>query len=233
MRLVLWHLFLLLCSHCFILLLHLFLRHIFCLLILFVLLVLLVLLLLSNTWRRLKWFADFHRTYLKKPLQSTRSGIHSASYIQSIHTNKKLYKLWWTQKPSQSGLTQLHHQHPLAKEQEHYICTRTKGKNEKHRKAAFRHSSLVNPCPRWEHALGQRPVINRFTSGCWKDTAWGIYQQIPSISWHGNDEYIQIWLIIMFSRKLPSWGITDNPYIYISSDIQEAAWRQEFILEDW
>ena len=77
MRLVLWHLFLLLCSHCFILLLHLFLRHIFCLLILFVLLVLLVLLLLSNTWQRLKWFGDFHRTYLKKPLQSTRSGIHS------------------------------------------------------------------------------------------------------------------------------------------------------------
>ena len=56
------------------------------------------------------------------------------SCVQSIHTNKKLYKLWWTQKPSQSGLTLLHHQHPLAKEQEHYICTRTKEKNEKHGK---------------------------------------------------------------------------------------------------
>jgi hypothetical protein len=42
---------------------------------------------------------------------------------------------------------------------------------EKHRKTVFRHSFLFNPCPRWEHALGQPPVINRFTGGCWKDIA--------------------------------------------------------------
>ena len=42
---------------------------------------------------------------------------------------------------------------------------------EKHGKTVFRPSFLFNPCPRWEHALGQPPVINRFTGGCWKDTA--------------------------------------------------------------
>ena len=42
---------------------------------------------------------------------------------------------------------------------------------EKHGKTVFRHSFLFNPCPRWEHALGQPPVINRFTGGCWKDIA--------------------------------------------------------------
>ena len=39
-------------------------------------------------------------------------------------------------KPSQSGLTLLHDQHPLAKEQEHYIRTRIKeNKLAKNRKA--------------------------------------------------------------------------------------------------
>ena len=43
--------------------------------------------------------------------------------------------------------------------------------SKKHGKTVFRHSFLFNPCPRWEHALGQPPVINRFTGGCWKDIA--------------------------------------------------------------
>ena len=55
---------------------------------------LLVLLLLSNTClRELKWLADLHRTCLEKPVQNTRSGIHSTSCIQCNYPEKKL---WWT-----------------------------------------------------------------------------------------------------------------------------------------
>ena len=53
-----------------------------------------------------------------------KAASHASIPTKSI---KKLWMLWWTPaKPSQSGLTLLHDQHPLAKEQEHYIRTRIK-----------------------------------------------------------------------------------------------------------
>ena len=97
--------------------------------------------------------------------------------IQQVASNATIRKKSYgghPQTPNQSGLTLLHHVHLLEPEQGHYIVTfalPSQKRSEKHRKAMFCHSSLFNPCPRREHALGQRPVINRFTSGCWKDTA--------------------------------------------------------------
>ena len=88
--------------------------------------------------------------------------------------------LWWT--PAKNQATRGWHAAPPAStckgtgtlhshsNQRKQTCKKQKSAA-KHRKATFRQGSLFNPCPWWEHALGQRPVISRFTSGCWKDTA--------------------------------------------------------------
>ena len=101
--------------------------------------------------------------------------------IQQVASNATIRKKSYgghPQTPNQSGLTLLHHVHLLEPEQGHYIVTfalPSQKRSEKHRKAMFRHSSLV---------------INRFTSRCWKDTAC-ISKYIYKISWHDNDEDVQ------------------------------------------
>ena len=85
--------------------------------------------------------------------------------------------------------------------------------------------SPFNPCPPWEHALGQPPVINRFTSGCLKDTAWVIYRQIHGISWHDIYDGIQTycgWSSCSL-LQLPSWGITIFEH---NNQYQGSSWNQ-------
>jgi hypothetical protein len=47
---------------------------------------------------------------------------------------------------------------------------------EKHRKTVFCHSFLFNPCPRWEHALGQRPALHKVR--CCKDCLWQVLTRL-------------------------------------------------------
>ena len=173
MRSVLWHLFLLLCSHCFLLLLHLFLRHVFCLLILFGL-VLLILLLLSNTaevWRVYTFLQNISQeAFAEHEIWDPFSKLHPMHPCQQkamVDTGKNQSNRGW-----QCCTTSIH----LHRDRNISFALESQKRSEEHRKAMSRHghSSLFNPCPRRKHALGQRPTTNRFTSGCWKNTAWVI-----------------------------------------------------------
>ena len=158
MRSVLWHLFLV-CSHCFLFVLHLFLRHIFCLRFLFGLLVFLLLLVLANIWLRGSLNVGrssrntFQQTFAEHEMWVPFRKLHDMPpYQQKASKSYGCYG-GHRKKPSQSGLTLLHDQHPLAKEQEHYIRTRIKENKfwkkqkwaAKHRQAVFRQGSLFNP----------------------------------------------------------------------------------------
>jgi hypothetical protein len=163
---VLSHLFLLLFSHLFLFFLsHPFLRHgFFHLLILFVLFVLR--LLLSNTWlRQLKWFAYFHRTYLlwemfaeqkvcgpfSKLHPYKRNAIVEPAKTKPVRADSFAPRAsTWTG----TGAFALEPQKNIRKAVKNILrCS---------------HPWLCNPCPQWEHALGQRPVINRFTADAGK-----------------------------------------------------------------
>ena len=159
MRSVLWHLFLV-CSHCFLLVLHLFLRHIFCLRFLFGLLVLLVLLVLANIWLRGSLNVRkssqnmFQQTFAEHEIWVPFRKLHPMPLCQQKAS--KSYGCYGGHpqktKPLRADMLQpaftckgtgTLHSHSNQRKQ---TCKKQKSAA-KHRKATFRQGSLFNPCP--------------------------------------------------------------------------------------
>jgi hypothetical protein len=115
--------------------------------------------------RQLKWFAYFHRTYLlwemfaeqkvcgpfSKLHPYKRNAIVEPAKTKPVRADSFAPRAsTWTG----TGAFALEPQKNIRKAVKNILrCS---------------HPWLCNPCPQWEHALGQRPVINRFTADAGK-----------------------------------------------------------------